>query len=109
MTCLLIFLFINVFNVECQTLISYQGVFNNGTAKYSYYEDKDFNRKLQGPFSYIGNLFNVKGQFLADKQTGRWNITATNKVYSNIRAKVLINTNISGNFKDGNFDGQWLY
>lgn len=108
-TCLLIFLLTNSFNVKCQTLKSYQGEFNNGTAKYSYYEDKDFNRILQGPFSYIGNLFNVKGEFLADKQTGKWNITATNKVYSNIRAKVLINTNISGNFKDGNFDGQWLY
>ncbi|HEY3369661.1 MAG TPA: hypothetical protein VGK10_02360 [Prolixibacteraceae bacterium] len=106
---LLIFLLINSFNVKSQTLKSYQGEFNNGTAKYSYYEDENFNRILQGSFSYICNLYNVKGEFLSDKQTGKWNITATNKVYSNIRAKILINTNISGNFKEGNLDGQWIY
>jgi len=92
-----------------QKLKSYKGEFNDGTANYSYFEDAEFNRHFQGPFSYIGKRYNVNGQFKDGKQSGEWNISANNKIYENPGAKFQINANIYGSYNQGNLDGLWTY
>lgn len=63
-----------------QTLKTYSGKYDNGTASYSYYEEND-QRIYQGDFKYEEkdefNSFNVKGSFTKGKKSGVWLFTRT--------------------------------
>jgi hypothetical protein len=92
-----------------QVLKKYNGFFERGKAQYSYYEDTNYNRQYQGAFFYTDKATDVKGSFLHGKRNGKWLFTGVNKTFSNPGAKILINTNITGLFKNGLFDGLWTY
>jgi len=69
------------FNVSGQTLKTFQGNYENGTATYQYYENQNLERVFQGPFKYKGavtggvkgtSMLNVVGQYNLDKKDGKW-------------------------------------
>lgn len=100
---------IGISNLSAQSLKTYNGAYDRGSATYTYYEDNEYNRIFQGNFSYTGIMFNAKGQFEKGKENGKWTIWATNKVRQNPGGKFIINTAITGNFSDGDFNGLWSY
>jgi hypothetical protein len=93
-----------------QTLKTYSGKFEEGIATYQYFENDKFDRILNGTFSYKGKLVDMNGSYKNDKKNGKWEITAINrKIDGRSGGAVKLNTKISGNFLNGNFDGNWSY
>jgi hypothetical protein len=93
-----------------QTLKTYSGKFEEGIATYQYFENDQFDRILNGTFSYKGKLVDMNGSYKNDKKNGKWEITAINrKIDGRSGGAVKLNTKISGNFLNGNFDGNWSY
>ena len=101
--------FFCIFSLFGQSLKTYSGYHKEGNATYTYYEDNEFNRILQGDFSFTGYLFNAKGQFSKGKENGKWTIWATDKAYQDPSGKFKVNTIINGNYTNGKFDGLWSY
>ena len=82
-------LFAITINVNCQTIKSYSGAFEKGTAKYQYYENAKLERIYQGTFEYIrtGNLYmcdnlkqlyKITGKYINGKMNGTWELTGQN-------------------------------
>lgn len=68
-------------NAFAQTLKTFQGNYENGTATYQYYENQNFERVFQGQFKYKGivtggvrgtSMFYAVGQYNQDKKDGKW-------------------------------------
>lgn len=95
--------------IGAQNIQTYNGSYDRGTAKYSYYEDNELNRVFHGDFNLNGRLYNAKGKFTDGKENGIWNIWATNNERENAVGKFRINTDIKGSFLNGNFEGLWTY
>ncbi|MES2587767.1 MAG: hypothetical protein V4622_02235 [Bacteroidota bacterium] len=96
-------------NSNAQTLQTYNGVFENGKAVYQYYENEKSDRIYEGTFSYVSKLYSVIGQFKENKRTGKWKVSAVNKVFTNEKGKISLNTLISGSYLAGSMDGIWTF
>ena len=93
-----------------QNLTNYSGPYKGGIASYKYYEDKDLNRVLNGPFkfTYSSNLFNPLrklqsisiGNFKDNLKVGIWK-------YYLIFDDVSLCT--SGNYINNLKDGEWIF
>lgn len=76
-------LFILFIKVSFSQTKTYSGEYENGIATYQYYENSDFERVLNGTFSYK----------VTDRREGRGYCTIE----------------VSGRFKDNIKDGKWTY
>ncbi|MGV3630853.1 MAG: hypothetical protein ACO1O6_06595 [Bacteroidota bacterium] len=92
-----------------QTLQTYKGVFETGTATYQYYENEQSDRIYDGTFSYAGNPYTITGKFKQNRRTGKWKTTAVNKVYKNEKSRIQLNTTVTGQYKNGSLDSTWTY
>lgn len=88
-----------------QDLKKYDGIFKQGIATYSYYENDASEEVLQGEFIYkhSDSLVSIveKGTYDDGLKDGLWTITA------NTNGKVLYTTTI--NYKKGKLDGSFSY
>jgi len=90
----------------------------DGTANYTYYEDKEYRRILSGEFTYNGKLnenmskagnvdvdasLYVKGNYKNDKKNGKWYIKQSMKTNQGTASCVF-----NGSFKNGLPDGAWV-
>lgn len=98
-----------VFLSQAQTLQTYKGVFETGTATYQYYENEQSDRIYDGTFNYAGNPYTISGKFGKNQRTGKWKITAANKVYKTDKSKIQLNTAVNGQYKNGSMDSIWTY
>lgn len=83
--------------VFSQTLKIYSGKFENGTANYQYYENENFERILNGNFTYKTETVTMKGSYKENKKNGMWIVTQTNpshSVNSGFQATVTANYNL---------------
>lgn len=92
-----------------QTIQTYKGVFESGTATYQYFENEKSDRIYDGFFNYVGNPYSFAGQFKQNQRVGKWKVSALNKVYKNEKGKIQLNTTISGKYKLGSMDSIWVY
>ena len=93
-----------------QNLKNYSGPYKGGNANYKYYEDKDLNRILDGPFkfTYSSNLSNPLrklqsisiGNFKDNLKVGIWK-------YYLIFDDISLCT--SGNYTNNLKDGEWVF
>jgi formylglycine-generating enzyme len=107
---LIIILFISFQWAYAQTIKTFQGAYENGTATYEYYENENFERVFQGSFKYKGAITDgtnskynvtVTGQYLKDKKDGQW----TYKI-SNPNLKGTTET-VTGTYVNGMMEGAW--
>ena len=83
---ILIFLVLaNFLSVHSQNIKTYTGVFDNGKATYSYFENDSYERIYQGKFIYNENVvkydglkLNINGNFINDKRDGEWSFIVKN-------------------------------
>jgi len=68
-----------------QSLKTYAGNFENGSATYSYFENDNYERIYQGKFDfnesvikYDGLRLNISGSFLNDQRNGKWIFSVKN-------------------------------
>lgn len=94
---------------EAQTIQTYKGVFETGTATYQYYENEQSDRVYDGSFNYVGNPYTITGKFSKNQRTGKWKIAAANKVYKTDKSKIQLNTAVTGQYKNGSMDSAWTY
>lgn len=83
-----------------QTLQTYSGTYENGTATYQYYENENYERVLNGNFTYNeGTAYTIAGQFKDNLRTGLWKATTTQKNYytKQVTTKVATATYVAGN------------
>ena len=92
-----------------QSLQTYKGVFETGTATYQYYENEQSDRIYDGTFNYVGNPYTVVGKFSKNQRIGKWKTSALNKVYKNEKSRIQLNTGVSGQYKNGSMDSTWTY
>jgi hypothetical protein len=92
-----------------QTQMIYNGNFEKGVAKYQYYENNNFDRILDGQFSYSSDLYNYAGKFKENKRDGSWVISSENKKFSDYFITAKFNTKVFGNYNKGKYDGRWSY
>jgi hypothetical protein len=97
------------FLANSQVLKTYSGSFEGGKATYQYYETKKYDIVFHRSFSYSGPLFNMKGSFVKGNRNGKWNIYAKDKLYSSNGRSIKLNTNVFGNYKNGELNGAWFY
>lgn len=73
--------------VKSQTIKTYNGRFENGTATYSYYENEYLERIYHGNFSYKVNTSryngSASGKFLHNKKRGSWTYYYNEKILGN--------------------------
>ncbi|MCE3295939.1 MAG: hypothetical protein K0R65_1653 [Crocinitomicaceae bacterium] len=108
----LYFTFLTLLTAVCagaQTLQTYKGVFESGTATYQYFENEQSDRIYDGTFNYAGNPYTITGKFSKNQRIGKWKIAAVNKVYKNEKSKVQLNTTVAGQYKNGSMDSTWTY
>ncbi len=98
-----------VFNLSAQEIKTYSGIFESGKATYKYYENEKADRIYTCPFSYVGNPYTVNGKFIENLPSGKWKISALNKVYTNEKSRIQLTTNIAGNYNSGKLDSTWNY
>jgi formylglycine-generating enzyme required for sulfatase activity len=107
---LICFLIISGQVLLSQTLKTFQGAYENGTATYQYYENENFERLFQGSFKYKGTIpdgnnvkynINITGQYNKDKKDGLWTY-----VLSTIGPKGTTET-VTGNYTNGLMEGAW--
>jgi len=93
-----------------QTLKTFQGAYENGTATYQYYENENFERFFQGSFKFKGTIpdgnnvkynIGITGQYNKDKKDGLWTY-----VLSTIGPKGTTET-VTGNYSNGLMEGSW--
>ncbi len=117
--CLIVFT-CNTFLIA-QTKKTYNGDFENGTAVYQYYENKDFERIFDGSFTYTASINSIKnktvgvennnywitGQFKDNLKSGPWQEKKTFLLDGN-KNNYLTNI-ISGSYENGLRVGKWTY
>lgn len=99
---------LSVYTGYGQVIKTYTGDFEEGNATYQYYEDNQFNRIFHKNFFYQSKLWDLKGEYLNGKKNNNWLITALNKKAIGW-GTILLNTKISGNFKNGELNGLWYF
>lgn len=104
---ILVTLFISNFSIG-QTLKTFNGKYDNGNAIYQYYENADYERIMQGNFTYSENKFQITGQFLNNKRNGIWKSTNTYKMGWNSTSDIVTETCIA-NYLEGKLNGQCTY
>lgn len=100
-----------------QTMQIYDGPFKlgqvEGNARYSYYENENFERVYNGNFIYTYKIesatIDIKGKFIKDKRDGNWTITfragsGFMQNETNLNNVICI---LNVNYKDGIPDGIW--
>ena len=106
---LLSFTLLTFLSSKAQTIQTYKGVFESGSATYQYFENDKSDRIYNGTFNYAGNPYSFIGQFKDNKRNGKWKISALNKIYKNEKGKIQVNTNISGKYILSSMDSVWTY
>ncbi|MFN5417315.1 MAG: hypothetical protein ACK5B9_09685 [Flavobacteriia bacterium] len=106
---LLSFTLLTFLSSKAQTIQTYKGVFESGSATYQYFENDKSDRIYNGSFNYVGNPYSFVGQFKDNKRNGKWKISALNKIYKNEKGKIQVNTNISGKYILSSMDSIWTY
>lgn len=119
---ILFFIVTNNNNITSQTAKKiYNGVFENGTAIYEYYENKDYERIFDGSFSYTASINTIKtksvgvennnswviGQFSNNLKTGFW--TQKNTHILEVNKNNYLTNIFSGNYEKGLRVGKWTY
>ena len=97
--------------VISQQIKTYKGIYKNGNAEYQYYENKDYERILNGSYKFSRNVkeyggyqvFSEKGFFKDGKKNGEWVFTIES-FYGSIKKNVLT---IKGNFVNNSKSGFW--
>lgn len=100
-----------------QSIKKYSGSYGTGSATYSYFESKDFDRIYHGSFSYVsidewekGKEIRVNGSFENNLKQGKWEFYSTldqNKFDDVIPKDVCISNKIIGTYKNGAKSGAW--
>ena len=109
---ILIGIYILIFqNLFSQTLKTYSGSFENGTATYHYYENENSERVYHGSFSYKSDELKITGSFKNNFRDGKWVIIKTKREYikSLFKPEYPIEEVSSGFYKNGNLEGKWSY
>lgn len=103
--------FLLMLNVDsvAQSLKTFSGNFEQGSAVYQYYENSQFDRVFHGTFSYTGSMFDMKGNYVDGQKDGQWSITANDKLFSGRGGSIKLNTKITGSYKKGKLEGVWSY
>lgn len=89
-----------------QTIKTYSGVFEEGTATYQYYENENFERVFHGKFNYKTNTINTIGSFRDNKKNGLWIVNK--KEYNYILSTDILET-VTANYNLGKLNGTVLY
>lgn len=104
-----------IFNIGfCQLLYSqettkkYKGEYLDGEAEYQYYEDENFNRRLNGSFKYskktgVNTSYHEFGTYKNGLKSGAWKIGTANT--STLKATRIVMGNYINNLKNG----KWTY
>lgn len=99
---ILILILFSSLSAFAQTLKSYSGPYENGTAKYQYYENDNYERILNGPFTYNeGQTYSITGEFKNNLRVGVWKATITEKNFytKQLTSKVATATYVAGNLE----------
>lgn len=99
---ILILLLLSSVLIYGQTLQTYTGNYESGTATYQYYENENYERVLNGNFTYNQRThYSITGQFKDNLRNGVWKATATEKNYNDqkISIKVVTATYIAGDLE----------
>jgi hypothetical protein len=120
-TCLLITL-----STYSQVLKTYSGQYNinepieripydelKGNARYTYYENKDYERILSGNFIYSGNYTNIFGTKMNVNSTGAYKDNLKNGIWQSklvlTNGKKILNYNALLNYSKGIPNGLWKF
>ncbi len=118
----LILVFLSICSLSGQTLKTYQGVFENGTAVYQYYENEQLDRIYEGSFEYKeafnngdgrgDNKLIITGKYANNAKDGIWNYTI-NSQYASVLgpdydAGGMIES-VKGAYSKGYKNGEWRY
>ncbi|MGC4040853.1 MAG: hypothetical protein QM710_08775 [Flavobacterium sp.] len=95
---LLLFTLAFIFHrVNSQELKTYEGEYQQGFAKYQYFETKDYERIFNGYFNYKkDNQIFISGNYKDNKKSGEW--VYSNKVYK-----------VKGTYIDNKKNGIWTF
>lgn len=108
--------------INAQTLKTYKGNYEDGFATYQYFENAEYERILNGSFSYTTEDYNhtrnyngeltqkqnINGQFKNNLKNGIWEVKQENDEFLNGKSRQIKSTQI-GNYKNGLRDGLWSY
>ncbi|MCE9539406.1 MAG: hypothetical protein K8R85_09330 [Bacteroidetes bacterium] len=100
------FIIIFSYNSKSQTLQTYNGTFEEGTATYQYYENEKYERIFHGNFEYKSSGYTITGKFKDNKRDGLWKATLTQKIYNPNSTTSEI---VTANYINGNLEGQSNY
>lgn len=89
-----------------QTIKNYTGSYDEGTATYQYYENENYERILNGNFTYKVYDYIITGQFKNNLRTGQWKAITTNKNNTN---KQLTTEVVTATYVEGNLEGICSY
>jgi hypothetical protein len=93
-------------NVSSQTLKTYTGNYEDGSATYQYYENKDYERVYHGTFKYSESNLTVIGQFKNNLKDGFWSYEYKNNNYN---YDPIDYTKLTGTFSNGKMEKDWSY
>lgn len=111
---LILYVLLNLFfapKVISQEIKTYKGIYEYGNAEYQYYENKDYERVLNGSYNFSRNVekyggyqvFSEKGFFKDGKKNGEWVFTIES-FFQNTKKNELV---IKGKFVDDRKSGDW--
>lgn len=97
LTTLFLITFLSVWNVSiAQSLKTYSGKYQKGTATYSYNDNPEGGRIYEGDFVYTTPYCKVTGQFKNNKKNGLW-------IYKGYKKSLKLS------YKDGVLDGMYQF
>lgn len=98
-------LIITIQNISSQEKKKYDGHYKYGSAKYEYFENKEYERIFDGYFKYVSDdkEFSINGVFKNNMRDGEW--TFTNNLLSYYQKLYLT----KGNYLNGKKNGIWSY
>lgn len=105
------FFLMSFFIINAQEKKVYSGEYLNGTARYEYYENDNFERILDGFFEYKGKEsryrtndawdINIKGSFKNNIKHGVWEFESYFDYFK-------IKEYVKGRYKNGYMEGEWI-
>ena len=103
----LFLLFISIWlGTNCQNLKTYSGIYEKGNATYQYYENKDYERVLQGAFSYKSKSYDysyfeqdITGIFKENFKDGLWTAKKTRTLNDLRNGEIKLTEILSGKYE----------
>ncbi len=91
-----------------QTIKTYNGEYEKGTAIYQYYENTNYERVMNGNFSYKENDYQITGQYKNNLRNGIWKVITSQKRGWGSGASI-ISQFVTATYNNGKLDGLCTY